>query len=146
MSVYDDTPEMARLRHAVSALEVKMPPPKSKSHLFDVAIPEVTEERRDGKWDRILGHNRTQPRVANKTYIIRCRPFVKIGMTVDVEARFRQLLATNPFDLEMVAILAGGRAVERALHLRFAAHRHRDEWFREEGELAAWIAEGCNAP
>ncbi|WP_187278259.1 GIY-YIG nuclease family protein [Methylobacterium sp. WL7] len=141
---YDDIPEMAALRQTVSALEVKMPPPKAKARLFASAIPEVPEQRRqETALDRAMNPGRTQPRIANKTYIIRCGPFVKIGMAVDVETRFRTLLASNPFDLEMVAILPGGRAVERALHLRFAAYKHRDEWFREEGELAAWIAGGC---
>jgi hypothetical protein len=143
---YDDDPETARLRAYLNSLPFKMPAPKEKPRLFDLAIPEVAEERRPlDALDRAFGRT-TKPRIANKTYIIRCGPFVKIGMAVDVEARFRQLLATNPFDLEMVAILIGGRAVERALHLRFAAQRHRDEWFREEGELAEWIAGGCNAP
>lgn len=140
---YEDTPETARLRAYLNSLPFKMPPPKSKPRLFKAEVPQVAEERRPlGPLDRAMGRT-AQPRIANKTYIVRCGPFVKIGMAVDVETRFRTLLASNPFDLEMVAILPGGRAVERALHLRFAAQRHRDEWFREEGELAAWITAGC---
>lgn len=116
------------------------------ARLFEAAIPEVAEERRPvTRLAEAMGRT-GRPRIANKTYIIRCGPFVKIGMAVDVETRFRTLLASNPFDLEMVAVLPGGRAVERSLHLRFATLRHRDEWFREEGELAEWIAEGCHAP
>lgn len=115
------------------------------ARLFEAPIPDVAEERRPvTRLAEAMGRT-AQPRIANKTYVIRCGPFVKIGMAVDVETRFRTLLASNPFDLEMVAILPGGRAIERALHLRFAAQRHRDEWFREEGELAAWIKAGCLA-
>jgi hypothetical protein len=140
----EDTAEMAALRRASRSLEVGYAPSKAKERLFPTPIPAVTEKRRpETALDRALGTIARLPRVSNKTYIIRCRPFIKIGMAVDVEARFRSLQASNPHPLEMVAIIPGGRAVERALHVQFAAYRHRDEWFREEAALARWIKAGC---
>lgn len=78
-------------------------------------------------------------------YVIRCQGFVKIGKAAKVESRIATLRIGNPFDLELIAHLTegDGHALERALHQRFAAHRHRFEWFREEGELAAWVEAGC---
>jgi hypothetical protein len=40
-------------------------------------------------------------------------------------------------------VRAGSMADEAALHRRFASYRLRNEWFRREGELAAWIKAGC---
>ena len=81
--------------------------------------------------------------VPHLTYIIRSGPFVKIGASADVEKRVRELMISNPHEVTAVAVLAGGRTTEGKLHRRFKAYRHRHEWFREEGDLAAWIAEGC---
>jgi hypothetical protein len=107
----------------------------SRARLPTVQIEEPVAARRFGEARHI----------PHLTYIVRSGGFVKIGTTSDLHVRFRALVAMNPHDVEMVAALAGGQSVERALHQRFAAYRHRDEWFREEGELAAWIAGGCQA-
>lgn len=117
--------------------------PDPRTKLFDVPIPEAAERRsEDGYYFGALRTLRTK-RVPHLTYVIRSAPFVKIGTASDVEKRFRSMLAMNPHPVEMVAIFAGGQEFERELHIRFKTCRHRDEWFREEGELAAWIAEGC---
>lgn len=105
-----------------------------------VEIPKVEQEFRRGVDS--TGRDRNF-RIANKTYVIRCGNFVKIGIANNIAERLRTLEAYNPHPLSVLAVLAGGRPVERSLHLRFAAYRHRDEWFREEGELAEWIKEGC---
>jgi hypothetical protein len=111
------------------------PPPK---RLFDTPIPDVPERI----WQPFMPRDRPK-RIANRTYVVRCGSLVKIGMASDVERRFRDLTAMNALPLEMVVVLPGGREVERPLHLRFARYRDHDEWFRVEGELASWIAEGC---
>lgn len=115
---------------------------REKPKRVSVAIPETEAQyRTDPDWlpERM---KRGKVRIADKTYVIRSGGFVKIGIAHDIELRFRALLSMNPHDLECLVVLPGGRALERSLHLRFAAHRHRDEWFRVEGELAAWIERG----
>ena len=105
--------------------------PKPKQANIQVAIPDAPERvRYDGF------------RVPSRTYVIRCEGFVKIGIASDVERRFRDLQSANPHRLECLAVLPGGRDVERRLHARFAAQRTHDEWFRIEGDLAAWIDGG----
>lgn len=76
-------------------------------------------------------------------YIIRCQDFVKIGTTNDLGLRLSNMRGAIPFDLTVVARFPGDRTLEKTLHARFKAHRHRYEWFRLEGELAAWIEAGC---
>ena len=115
---------------------------REKPKRVTVPIPETEPQyRSDPAWlpDR---YKRGDIRIADKTYVIRSGPFVKIGIAHDVERRFRDIMTANPHDLECLVVMAGGRALERSLHLRFAEYRHRDEWFRIEGELAAWIDRG----
>jgi excisionase family DNA binding protein len=78
-------------------------------------------------------------------YVVRCQNFVKIGKATNVESRIKSLQAANPLELEVLKVLTegNGHQLELELHKRFAAQRHRLEWFRIEGELAAWIEQGC---
>lgn len=81
----------------------------------------------------------------NDVYVIRCNEFVKIGKAADTTKRIATLQASNPYPLEVVAIIThgNGHPLERELHSRFAEFRHRGEWFRFEGDLEAWISSGC---
>jgi hypothetical protein len=76
-------------------------------------------------------------------YVIRSGPYVKIGRATDFQRRLAGLRTQSPYDIEVVATLSQPDYVELILHARFAMHRHRGEWFREEGELADWIKAGC---
>ena len=134
---------VAHLRDAAKVLETGYSPIyREKPKRVAVPIPETEAQyRTDPDW--LPAHmRRGNVRVADKTYVIRSGDFVKIGIAHDIERRFRDIMSLNPHDVECLVVLAGGRALERSLHLRFAAHRHRDEWFRIEGELAAWIERG----
>lgn len=141
--------EQKRLRVPAYALEKygKAPEPAPSQRLtaplVEVAIPEVP--RRINTTGRVANATGLSRKwfAPHLTYVVRSGGFVKIGTTSDVQTRFRALVAATPHDIEMVAVVAGGHKVERSLHARFAAYRHRDEWFREEGALAAWIKEGC---
>lgn len=78
-------------------------------------------------------------------YVIRCGVYVKIGKAANVTRRIAGMRAHIPFDIELVAVLAegDGHQLELDLHKRFAEHRDRGEWFRFNGSLARWVAEGC---
>lgn len=127
----DDDEEFARMRRVAECLELDglSPIRRGMCSGFRVPVPDVP----------------MLPDGSAQVYVVRCAEFVKIGMAQNVSYRIRTLISATPFDLHLVAVLPGGQAAERALHLRFSEHRHRDEWFRIEGALAEWIRAGCPA-
>lgn len=78
-------------------------------------------------------------------YFLRSQGFVKIGYATDLVRRMEALQIANPIDLELVLFLqtrtlSDAVTLERALHRRFAQHRHRGEWFRDCPEIGAFAA------
>ena len=142
----EEEAEIERLRPIYAVLDVGYKPPDPKAKNM-VTVPTPDAERITAKrkvWfpgAKTIGQ--VDISVPHLTYVVRSAPYVKSGIASDVETRFRTMLTSNPHDMECIAVLPGVRQVERELHARFAAHRHRGEWFRIEGALADWIAEGC---
>lgn len=64
---------------------------------------------------------------------------VKIGWSMDPEGRLRALLTHSPVDMRILTARPGGVKSESALHRHFKALCVRGEWFRHEGELAAFV-------
>lgn len=85
------------------------------------------------------------PKVARGlVYIIGSGKHVKLGFTSkDARKRLAHLQIGSAEKLTLLATIPGSIELEKRLHLRFASLRSAGEWFRREGELAAWIAEGC---
>ena len=77
------------------------------------------------------------------TYVMRCGDYVKIGHSIDPEKRRLSFTPGNPLEITIIATFPCGELYERFLHIKFKGHWHRDEWFRIEGDIAAWIAKGC---
>lgn len=77
-------------------------------------------------------------------YFVQARTlgFIKIGVTVDIDDRINGIQVGCPDHVELIGGIADRRAyhLERALHARFDADRHRGEWFRPSEELLAFIA------
>jgi hypothetical protein len=78
-------------------------------------------------------------------YVLGFGPYRKIGITSvgGLPLRLAGLQVGCPEKLEVFAQLEGNIRYERELHARFADQRVNGEWFRHEGELAAWIEAGC---
>ena len=74
---------------------------------------------------------RKWPTRAGYVYFLKSGPFVKIGVTRNVERRAAQLSAQPPFYTEMIAFfwIADAYSAETRLHLRYAGARVRGEWF-----------------
>lgn len=86
--------------------------------------------------------NRGEPE--GLVYVIGFGDYVKIGFTTNLNNRLPVLQTGMPEKLTLYGTIADAeQADERRLHRRFAAHRLQGEWFRKEGELAAWIEAGC---
>ena len=76
-------------------------------------------------------------------YVIDCDGFIKIGYSTDPRGRLSNLRVASPLEITVLRVIEGTVADERELHNKFVAHRVRGEWFKCEGELAAWIEAGC---
>lgn len=89
---------------------------------------------------------RPRPRSSSvgAVYFIQCGEFIKIGRTRNrVQRRLAELRCGNPYPLTLLATVAAHRSelvnLEASYHGRFAAYHHRDEWFRAEPDLLAFI-------
>lgn len=76
----------------------------------------------------------------DSAYFIRSGDAVKIGESDNVLRRLEDLQSGSPHKLELIACFKGGAATEAYFHGRFKPYRIRREWFRVEGELAAFVA------
>lgn len=72
-------------------------------------------------------------------YFARSHRLVKIGVSTNLKARFKDLNAMSAVPVALALWEPGGREMERALHKRFGAYRHHGEWFRPHGELQAFM-------
>jgi hypothetical protein len=77
-------------------------------------------------------------------YFLQCEQFVKIGHAADIRERVVDLALLSPFEMILIGYVAQGsaaesRALEKSLHVRFAALRHRLEWFRLQEPLVTFI-------
>ncbi|MBZ9922214.1 GIY-YIG nuclease family protein [Mesorhizobium sp. BR1-1-7] len=64
---------------------------------------------------------------------------VKIGCTIDVQKRLRELEKSSPMQLEVAAFVRGGLGLERKLHAYFQASHSHGEWFHRSIALAHLI-------
>jgi len=71
---------------------------------------------------------------------------IKIGSARCLRKRLQQLATGNHERLYVLAVEPGGRALERALHEEFAAHRRHHEWFEPATELLEYIEELRGGP
>lgn len=69
---------------------------------------------------------------------------VKIGTTVSLHRRVKQLRAMSATPLAVLGTVHGGRHLERLLHITFATLRWgKSEWFEPHPTLLAFIKEFC---
>lgn len=64
---------------------------------------------------------------------------IKIGTTIQLSYRLKQLASEFGDDLEVLAIIDGDRPEERQLHRKFAHLRTVGEWFEPGDDLLGFI-------
>jgi hypothetical protein len=70
------------------------------------------------------------------------RRAVKLGWSTDPLRRLTQLQTAVPHALRIVAVIAGGKTLERGLQSIFKDRRIRGEWFSDhDNEVSAVMAE-----
>ena len=112
----------------------------AKRHLASVEIPEPPARRPRPILPALAATMLAALRGAatqegSFVYFVQCGEFVKIGYTFDPRSRLDALLSGTPHDIDLIKLIAGGLAAERALHRCLSAFRHRREWFRLEPQL-----------
>lgn len=55
---------------------------------------------------------------------------VKIGYTIDIKVRLKQLQTGYPDNLKILTIFPGSQADEQSLHEKFSEYRLHGEWFK----------------
>lgn len=80
-----------------------------------------------------------RPNGVSFIYFVRCQSFIKIGLARDISSRLHSLSTGCPWPIDLVAFMYGNVEQERLLHNRFRDLRHRNEWFREEGDLVLFL-------
>ncbi len=64
---------------------------------------------------------------------------VKIGWSLNIEARLSGLQTSHHSKLTLIAFVPGTRIEEKALHKRFQKQRIKGEWFKVEGALKRYL-------
>jgi hypothetical protein len=77
---------------------------------------------------------------AARVYFVEAGPGgpIKIGTSLDVASRLRDLQATCPETLRLIVAIPGGHEDEHRLHCRFADERLHHEWFRGDGAVRSF--------
>jgi len=79
-------------------------------------------------------------RASVKIYFIESENgFIKIGISRDVEKRFKSLQGACPVKLSLLKFFIGNRELEQLIHEKFRHLRIRGEWFRKDPELDHFI-------
>jgi len=74
--------------------------------------------------------------------------YVKIGFTAfkDARGRIAEIQKGCPYPFEVLVEAPGGKPLEQAIHAIFESYRHRNEWFRYEGELRCFCEQLSKVP
>ena len=64
---------------------------------------------------------------------------IKIGLSKNPTARLSDMQRSSPYELEIIAAIAGGLDMERRFHSKFQEANIRHEWFEPTRELLATI-------
>ena len=77
-------------------------------------------------------------------YVVGFGPYVKIGLSrLSAKDRIAAIERGAPEHLHTYAIFPGNVQDELYLLNRFKKYSTRGEWFRNEGRLTQWLANGC---
>ncbi len=72
-------------------------------------------------------------------YFVAGGELIKIGTTIDLETRLKDLQNMSATAIAFLSSMPGGYKEERELHVRFAHLRAHGEWFRRGDDLLAFI-------
>lgn len=92
-------------------------------------------------------HASTLPRKASLADMDTCQMYfvagsglIKIGISTNVQSRFRAIRNSSPVPVELVAVIRGNTFSEGMAHAKFAHLRRHGEWFEDCEEIREFIA------
>lgn len=92
-------------------------------------------------------HSSTLPRKASlanrdtcQIYFIAGAGLIKIGVSTNVQSRFRAIRNSSPVPVELLCATPGAIIDEHALHRRFSHLRRHGEWFEDCADIRDHIA------
>lgn len=96
---------------------------------------------------RSFDHASTLPRkacLANtdvcRMYFVAGAGLIKIGISTNVQSRFRAIRNSSPVPVELVAVIRGDTFFEGRAHDKFRHLRRHGEWFEDAPEIREFIA------
>lgn len=101
-----------------------------------------TDLARAALWRFIRRRNRRL--LGRVVYFVTCEVDgfpIKIGMSLDLEERLRDLATSLPYPIKLLGAIPGTSATEAAIQRRWAALRLKGEWFQRTPELMAFISD-----
>jgi hypothetical protein len=109
--------------------------------------PFSVEEAAGTESNRRFDHASTLPRKASLANMDECRMYfiagaglIKIGISTNVQSRFRAIKNSSPVPVELVAVTRGSTFCEGQAHRKFAHLRRHGEWFEDRQEIRDFIA------
>jgi hypothetical protein len=67
-------------------------------------------------------------------YVMKCGPYVKVGVAADPHARLKNILSNSPLPITLIHAVrvptASAGDIEYEAHCSLHRHHHRNEWFK----------------
>lgn len=77
----------------------------------------------------------------SRIYVLAAGPFIKVGITRDLERRIHDLQTGCPYPISILTTLPGTHEDEAAIHRRLSSCRSSGEWFWRRGEALTFLLE-----
>ena len=77
--------------------------------------------------------------VRRQIYFIKSERMVKIGCSINIDRRIKEIQPWSPYPLELLAVMPGTVRIENAVHSMFEADWSHAEWFHLSADITAFI-------
>ena len=82
-----------------------------------------------------IRHVKYKENTCNDLYMLKCGPYVKIGVTDNIKARLKSIQANCPYPIELIGFWAGEGWREELWHKELSHLHHHGEWFNLDPQL-----------
>ena len=104
------------------------------------------EGSKDLAWADDVLANASKKEFGEYVYLVAYNDHLKIGMSSNPWARFKELKCSMPGDAVLISVCKGDLKLEQALHAKFAELRTEGEWFEDTQEIRSWFPASAKQP